>query len=91
MCDWLAYCLGVKRPEPIDDLIAALCDCHAGHSRHCIGGARGCGDPHAASKTPVILRELFSGEIRLQPQPDSGLLALWNLQPAALLRAAGDW
>jgi hypothetical protein len=47
------------------------------------------GDPRAAGKARVILRELFSGQIRLQPQPDGSLLALWNLQPAALLRAAG--
>jgi hypothetical protein len=47
------------------------------------------GDPRAAGKARVILRELFGREIRLQPQPDGGLLALWNLQPAALLRAAG--
>jgi hypothetical protein len=47
------------------------------------------GDPRAAGKARVILRELFGGEIRLQQQPDGGLLALWNLQPAALLRAAG--
>jgi site-specific DNA recombinase len=47
------------------------------------------GDPRAASKARVILRELFGGEIRLQPQPDGGLLAFWNLQPAALLKAAG--
>jgi hypothetical protein len=38
----------------------------------------------------VILRELFCGEIRLQPQADGGLLARWNLQPAALLKAAGE-
>ena len=44
------------------------------------------GDPAAADSAGVFLRELFSGEIRLQPQPDGGLLALWNLQPAALLR-----
>jgi hypothetical protein len=47
------------------------------------------GDPRAAAKARVLLRQLFEGEIRLQPQPDGGLLARWNLQPAALLRGAG--
>jgi site-specific DNA recombinase len=47
------------------------------------------GDPRAAAKARVILRELFCGEIRLVPQADGGLLARWNLQPAALLRGAG--
>jgi hypothetical protein len=47
------------------------------------------GDPRAAAKARVLLRQLFDGEIRLRPQPDGGLLARWNLQPAALLRAAG--
>ncbi len=49
------------------------------------------GDPRAAAKARVILRELFGGEIRLQPQRDGGLLARWNLQPAALLRGAGTF
>jgi len=47
------------------------------------------GDPRAAAKARVILRALFGGEIRLQPQADGELLARWNLQPAALLKAAG--
>jgi hypothetical protein len=47
------------------------------------------GDPRAAAKARILLRELFGGEIRLTPQADGGLLARWNLQPAALLRAAG--
>lgn len=49
------------------------------------------GNPYAAGKARVILRALFGGEIRLQPQPENGLLALWNLHPAALLRAAGTY
>jgi hypothetical protein len=43
----------------------------------------------AAGKARAILSELFGGEIRLQPQPVGRLLALWDLHPAALLRAAG--
>jgi hypothetical protein len=46
------------------------------------------GDPRAAAKARVLLRQLFDG-IRFQPQPDGGLVARWNLQPAALLKAAG--
>jgi site-specific DNA recombinase len=48
------------------------------------------GDSRATSKARVMLRELFSGEIRLQPQPDGGLLAYWNLQLGALLRGVGS-
>ncbi len=47
------------------------------------------GDSRAAGKARAILRELFSGEIRLQPQPNGGLVAYWNLQPAALLKGVG--
>jgi hypothetical protein len=47
------------------------------------------GDPRAAAKVRALLRQLFEGEIRLQPQADGGLVARWKLQPAALLRAAG--
>lgn len=47
------------------------------------------GDSRAAAGARVILRELFCGEIRLQPQSDGGLVAHWNLQPAALLRGVG--
>jgi hypothetical protein len=49
------------------------------------------GDPRAAEKARVILRELFGGEIRLQPQPDGGLLALWNLQPGAFEGCRDVW
>ncbi len=48
------------------------------------------GDARAAGKARVLLRELFCGEIRLLPQPEGGLLARWNLQPAALLRGVGS-
>jgi hypothetical protein len=37
----------------------------------------------------VFPRGLFGGEIRLQP--DGGLLARWNLQPAALLKGVGTY
>jgi DNA invertase Pin-like site-specific DNA recombinase len=46
------------------------------------------GDAHAASKARVVLRDLL-GEIRLVPEPKGGLIAHWNLAPAALLRAVG--
>jgi hypothetical protein len=44
------------------------------------------GDPRAALKARVILRELFGGKIRLVPQLDGGLMAHWNLHPGALLK-----
>lgn len=47
------------------------------------------GDPRAMNKARCFLRELFSGEIRLQPQADGGLIALWNLAPTALLKGVG--
>ena len=47
------------------------------------------GDAHAAGRARVVLRELFGGEIRLVPEPKGGLVAHWNLAPAALLRAVG--
>jgi hypothetical protein len=47
------------------------------------------GDPREALKARVFLRGLFGGEIRLQPQPDGGLLARWNLQPAVMLKGVG--
>jgi hypothetical protein len=47
-------------------------------------------DPRTVAQVRVILRDLFTGEIRLQPQPGGGLKALWNLQLGALLlRASG--
>jgi len=47
------------------------------------------GDPRAALKARVILRELFGGKIRLVPQLDGGLTAHWNLRPGALLKGLG--
>lgn len=46
------------------------------------------GDPRAALKARVILRELFGGQIRLQPQKGGGLIAHWDLNPGALIRPA---
>jgi site-specific DNA recombinase len=47
------------------------------------------GDPRAALKARVILRDLFGGKIRLVPQLDGGLIAHWNLHPGALLKGLG--
>ena len=49
------------------------------------------GDPRAALKARVILRELFGGKIRLVPQLDGGLIAHWNLHPGALLKSLGTY
>lgn len=45
------------------------------------------GDPRAALKARVFLREWFGGEIRLEPLPDGGLMAHWDQNSAALLTA----
>jgi hypothetical protein len=44
------------------------------------------GDPRAALKARVFLREWFSGEIRLEPLPDGGLMGHWNQNTTAILR-----
>jgi site-specific DNA recombinase len=44
------------------------------------------GDPRAALKARVFLREWFGGKIRLEPLADGGLVAHWNQNVAALLR-----
>ena len=49
------------------------------------------GDPRAALKARMILRELFGGKIRLVPQLDGGLMAHWNLHPGALLKSLGTY
>jgi hypothetical protein len=46
------------------------------------------GDPRAALKARMLLKDLFGGEIWLVPD-DQGLVAHWNLHTAALLRRAG--
>jgi hypothetical protein len=46
------------------------------------------GDPRAALKARVFLREWFGGMIRLEPLPEGGLMAHWNENAAALLRTA---
>jgi site-specific DNA recombinase len=46
------------------------------------------GDPRAALKARVFLREWFGGKIRLDPLPDGGLMAHWHENAAALLRTA---
>jgi site-specific DNA recombinase len=47
------------------------------------------GEPRAALKARLILRELFGGEIRLVPEPNGGLTAHWNLHVSALVRTLG--
>jgi len=44
------------------------------------------GNPREALKARVFLRQWFSGEIRLEPLPDGGLMAHWNQNATALLR-----
>lgn len=44
------------------------------------------GNPREALKARMFLREWFSGQIRLEPLPDGGLMAHWNQNEAALLR-----
>jgi hypothetical protein len=49
------------------------------------------GDQRAALKARVILRQLFGGEIRLVPDESGGLVAHWNLNTAALVKAVGSY
>jgi hypothetical protein len=44
------------------------------------------GDPRAALKARVFLRDWFGGKIRMEPLPDGGLVAHWNQNATALLR-----
>jgi len=54
-------------------LLAGLNKVAALYLRQIVDGLAG--DPRAAAKARVILRELFCGEIRVQPQADGGSLA----------------
>jgi site-specific DNA recombinase len=47
------------------------------------------GNAREALKARAFLREWFSGEIRLVPDEDGGLVAHWELNQAALLKAVG--
>ncbi len=48
------------------------------------------GDPQATLKARVFLREWFGGKIRLEPLPDSGLVAHWNQNVGALCKGLGS-
>jgi len=48
------------------------------------------GDPRAALKARVILRQLFNGEIVLRPGPDRSLWAEYEIRPGALVRVGTD-
>jgi site-specific DNA recombinase len=48
------------------------------------------GDPRAALKARVILRNLFNGKIVLRPGPDRSLWAEYEIQPATLTRVGTD-
>lgn len=50
------------------------------HRRQCDG------DPRAALKARVILRQLFNGEIVLRPGPHKSLWAEYEIRPGALVR-----
>jgi site-specific DNA recombinase len=46
------------------------------------------GDPRAALKARIILRDLFGGKIRLVPGAQGSLWAEYELHPAALLKGS---
>ena len=46
------------------------------------------GDPDASLKARIFSRDWFCGHIDLEPLPGNGLVAHWNENAAALLRAA---
>jgi hypothetical protein len=45
------------------------------------------GNPQAAQKARLFLRERFGGKIRLEPLADGGLMAHWNQNIGALVCA----
>jgi DNA invertase Pin-like site-specific DNA recombinase len=47
------------------------------------------GNPQAALKARLFLREWFGGKIRLEPLADGGLMAHWNQNIGALVSAVG--
>lgn len=46
------------------------------------------GNPQAAQKARLFLREWFGGKIRLEPLADGGLMAHWNQNINALVSTA---
>jgi site-specific DNA recombinase len=49
------------------------------------------GNPQAALKARLFLREWFGGKIRLEPLADGGLMAHWNQNVGALVSAVGSF
>jgi hypothetical protein len=49
------------------------------------------GNPQAALKARLFLREWFGGKIRLEPLADGGLMAHWNQNIGALVSAVGTY
>jgi hypothetical protein len=49
------------------------------------------GNPQAALKARVFLREWFGGKIRLEPLPDGGLQAQWMQNVGALCKGLGTY
>ena len=49
------------------------------------------GNPQAALKARVFLREWFGGKIRLEPLPDGGLQAHWKQNVGALCKGLGTY
>ena len=49
------------------------------------------GNPQAALKARVFLREWFGGKIRLEPLPDDGLQAHWKQNVGALCKGLGTY
>ena len=49
------------------------------------------GNPQAALKARVFLREWFGGKIRLEPMPDGGLQAHWMQNVGALCKGLGTY
>ena len=49
------------------------------------------GNPQAALKARVFIRELFGGKIRLEPLPDGGLQAYWMQNAGSLCKGLGAY
>jgi site-specific DNA recombinase len=79
--------LAVHAPEEVSSTVFAMLPKAAELYRAQVDAGLD-GDPKAAAKARVFLRD-FLGKIRLVPETAGGLVAHWNLDPAALLSAVG--
>jgi hypothetical protein len=76
-----------RGPEPSSKVFAMLPRAAELYRRQVALGLHG--NPDAATKARIFLREWFGGRIRLEPLADGGLMAHWNQNVGALLMGLG--